>query len=270
MITILNTKSIAITWRVTNAPSQNAEHFENALLAVFAIGRNDVYPLSVSDASGSTFHTEIPSGMPIGTYDLKAVWVKDTSCGRPLDPSCIDPAWPTKCISGVRREMVKGRSVDGCCVNHKYDHRCLMGQYVEGAFAITDVASEETDPGKENPSLTIKSVASPYGLDGLSAYESAVLRGVWSGTESEYLGLPDTIREHDEEATANEAVRVSAEAARQTAETARAAAEDERASKQIMYDDSERVRAQNESERRAYENSRLDAEEERGTAELLR
>ena len=270
MITILNTKSIAITWRVTSAPSQNAEHFESALLAVFAIGRDDVYPLLVSDASGSTFHTEVPSGMPIGTYDLKAVWVKDTSSGRPLDPSCIDPAWPTKCISGVRREMVKGRSVDGCCVNHKYDHRCLMCQYVEGAFAITDVASEETDPGKENPSLTIKSVASPYGLDGLSAYESAVLRGVWSGTESEYLGLPDTIREHDEEATAHEAVRVSAEAARQTAETARAAAEDERASKQIMYDDSERVRAQNESERRAYENSRLDAEEERGTAELLR
>lgn len=249
MNTIFRDKQIRFEWRIRKTPGMDLEHFERANLGVFLIGGGEIRTLTLSSIAGGVLEGIIPSGLPAGVYDLKAMWTKNEAAQRPL-PRPLPP-----------------QRLDDCH-NWELDNRCLMVAYVDGAFAVTDVQSEETEP--LNPVLKINSFVATYGYDGMSAYESAVLRGLWSGTESEYLGLPETIREHDETATANEAVRVSAETARVAAETARVAAESERESKQIMYDDAELVRVQHENDREAYESARLDAEEARGTAESFR
>ena len=85
-----------------------------------------------------------------------------------------------------------GPHPDDPCFIHPHDHRfndrCLVRSRKDYVFALTDYPSEETATG-ESGEVTVRCASSvaTYGYDGLSAYQIAVMRGDFSGTEGEFL-----------------------------------------------------------------------------------
>ena len=184
MLTVLNSKQLMLEWTIKKSPSVDAENFSRAEVAVFAIGGDDVLALPIDSKDGGVLVAHLPEGCPVGVYDLKAVWVKngfaaeDTSGRGPRDGRGRPYGGPVPPRRGME------------VTNWKLDGRCLMCAYVDGAFALTDVAAEETLPAQNNPTVKVTSYAASYGYDGLSAYETAVLRGVTTAlTEKEWVQI---------------------------------------------------------------------------------
>lgn len=141
------------------SPGVAAEDFSRAQFAVFLIGGDDVHALRVESITNGYLDIIIPQGLPVGIYDLKALWAKNEPAARPY--------------GGPRPAHYGDNNM-----NWKYDTRCLMCSFVDGAFALTDVPSEETDGVGDYPVVRITSYVDSYGYDGLSAFETAVLRGL--------------------------------------------------------------------------------------------
>jgi hypothetical protein len=184
MLTVLNSKQLMLEWTIKKSPSVDAENFSRAEVAVFAIGGDDVLALPIDSKEGGVLMAHLPEGCPVGVYDLKAVWVKngfaagETSGRGPRDGRGRPYGGPVPPKRGME------------VTNWKLDGRCLMCAYVDGAFALTDVAAEETLPVQSNPTVKVTSYAASYGYDGLSAYETAVLRGVTTAlTEKEWVQI---------------------------------------------------------------------------------
>lgn len=176
-------RKIHIQWSVFRGTSNVPEDFSRALVKVFLIGNYEKYLLDAS-AIGGTLTADIPQGLPEGVYSLEAIWVKNYGNLMP------------------RRQTLTPEGTPGCArypgyrpndppMMHPHDHRfndrCLMRARKEYVFALTDHESEVTEAYEDEITLRLKSAVATYGYDGLSAYEIAVMRGDFNGTEGEWL-----------------------------------------------------------------------------------
>lgn len=175
METVLNSKIISIEWKILKAPGGAVEQFDRSTVRLFIIGANDVRYWSNFNISGGVVTTTIPANtLPVGVYDLKLIWGKNNTvlAGTRGFP----PHHDHRCFHGIEEWMD--------------EVRCINVAYVDGFVALTDVPGEETQPSIVAPTIKIESVTATYGYDGLSAYETAVMRDLTVAvTESEYVQL---------------------------------------------------------------------------------
>lgn len=177
-------KLVHIEWSIFRGTSHVPEDFSRALVKVFLIGTYEKYLLTAT-AQGGTLVADLPQGLPEGAYSLEAVWVKNYGNLLPkrqtLTPS-ITPPCPRR--PGPRPN-------DPCFIHpndNRFNDRCLMRSRKDYLFALTDYASEATETGASGEvTVRCSSAVATYGYDGLSAYELAVMRGDFSGSEGEYL-----------------------------------------------------------------------------------
>jgi hypothetical protein len=119
--------------------------------------------------------------------------------------------------------------------------------------------------------VRIESIASPYGYDGLSAYELAVIGGYTSGmTQNEWSRILYGYQESEANRIVAENTREQNEADRQDNENTRMANEAERESMESMRMEAEQAREQNEADRQDNENTRMANEAERESMESMR
>lgn len=180
MIYISKDRQIHVVWSIFRGTSDVHEDFSRALVKVFLIGNYEKYLLEAV-AEGGNLVFDIPQGLPEGAYSLEAIWVKNYNnllpCSDTLTPS-VD--------SGCRNQPLRWPFKHPH--DHRFNDRCIMRSRKDFVFALTEYDSESTfykDSGEAE--IKIRSAVATYGYDGLSAYEIAVLRGDFNGTEGEYL-----------------------------------------------------------------------------------
>lgn len=176
-------KLVHIEWSIFRGTSQVPEDFSRALVKMFLIGGNEKYLLTAT-AEGGKLLADLPSDLPEGAYSLEAIWVKNYGNllphRQPLTPGG-EPVCPRRPVPHPN---------DPCFIHphdNRFNDRCLMRSRKDYVFALTDYPSEETVTG-ESGEVTVRlaSAVATYGYDGLSAYQIAVMRGDFSGTEGEY------------------------------------------------------------------------------------
>lgn len=177
-------KLVHIEWSIFRGTSQVPEDFSRALVKMFLIGGNEKYLLTAT-AEGGKLLADLPGDLPEGAYSLEAIWVKNYGNllphRQPLTPGG-EPVCPRR----------PGPHPNDPCFIHPHDHRfndrCLMRSRKDYVFALTEYPGEETVTG-ESGEVTVRlaSAVATYGYDGLSAYQIAVMRGDFSGTEGEFL-----------------------------------------------------------------------------------
>ena len=177
-------KLVHIEWSIFRGTSHVPEDFSRALVKMFLIGGNEKYLLTAT-AEGGKLLADLPDGLPEGAYSLEAIWVKNYGNllphRQPLAPGG-EPVCPRR----------PGPHPNDPSFIHPHDHRfndrCLMRARKDYVFALTDYPSEETVTD-ESGEVTVRlaSAVATYGYDGLSAYQIAVMRGDFSGTEGEFL-----------------------------------------------------------------------------------
>jgi hypothetical protein len=119
--------------------------------------------------------------------------------------------------------------------------------------------------------VRIESIASPYGYDGLSAYELAVIGGYTSDmTQNEWSRILYGYQESEANRIVAENTREQNEADRQDNENTRMANEAERESMESMRMEAEQAREQNEAIRLENESSRHASERDRKVNEGAR
>ena len=176
-------KLVHIEWSIFRGTSQVPEDFSRALVKMFLIGGNEKYLLTAT-AEGGKLLADLPGDLPEGAYSLEAIWVKNYGNLLPHRQP-LTPGGEPVCL---RRP---GPHPNDPCFIHPHDNRfndrCLMRSRKDYVFALTDYPSEETVTG-ESGEVTVRLASSvaTYGYDGLSAYQIAVMRGDFSGTEGEY------------------------------------------------------------------------------------
>ena len=184
MIFVYKDRIIQIEWSIFRGTSQVPEDFSRALVKLFLVGNYEKYAVPVT-AEGGTLVAQMPQDLPDGAYSLEAIWVKNYNNLFPVKGT----GTPTVGLKNIR--------YPGPCHNdygmiHPWDHRsndrCLMRSRKEYVFAVTSYPGEETAVNEDSiVTVRINSAVATYGYDGLSAYELAVMRGDFNGTEGEYL-----------------------------------------------------------------------------------
>lgn len=157
MIYVHIDQNIAMTWRVFRGLSANEEDFTRVnLLKVFLFDRATGTRFHIhSDVRDNRIILYIPAGMlPPGVYGMDALWIKNAH-------------------SFLER--------------HDLDLRCIIRSRKDKAFAVTEYQKEATVFGEDTVKLVCKTTVATYGYDGLSAYEIAVLRGLWNGSEEDWI-----------------------------------------------------------------------------------
>lgn len=192
MIFVYKDRIIQIEWSIFRGTSQVPEDFSRALVKLFLVGNYEKYAVPVT-AEGGTLVAQMPQDLPDGAYSLEAIWVKNYNNLFP--------------VRGTDTPSVGAKNIryPGTCHNaygmlHPWDHRsndrCLMRSRKEYVFAVTSYQGEETAVNEDGSvTIRISSAVATYGYDGLSAYELAVMRGDFNGSEGEWiLSLRSPIR----------------------------------------------------------------------------
>ena len=180
MIYISKDRQIHVVWSIFRGTSDVHEDFSRALVKVFLIGNYEKYLLEAV-AEGGNLVFDIPQGLPEGAYSLEAIWVKNYNNLLPSSDT-LTPSVDSGCRNQPLRWPFKHPH------DHRFNDRCIMRSRKDYVFALTEYDSESTfykDSGDAD--IKIRSAVATYGYDGLSAYEIAVLRGDFNGTEGEYL-----------------------------------------------------------------------------------
>lgn len=184
MIFVYKDRIIQIEWSIFRGTSQVPEDFSRALVKLFLVGNYEKYAVPVT-AEGGTLVAQMPQDLPDGAYSLEAIWVKNYNNLFP--------------VRGTDTPSVGSRNIryPGPCHNdygmthpwyHRSNDRCLMRSRKEYVFAVTSYPGEETAVNQDGyVTIKISSAVATYGYDGLSAYEIAVMRGDFNGTEKDFL-----------------------------------------------------------------------------------
>lgn len=166
MLYIDKDTQIRIEWTITKGNSPVKENFDRALVKVFLIGSEDKYLVDARSERGMLV-MDVQEGMPTGVYSVETIWVKNIN------------------------------SIKDC----RYDSRSIQRSRVDNIYAVTDYDTEVNYPDEDGTAVVkIQSKVATYGYDGLSAYEIAVLRGDFNGSESEWLkwvhqGILDNVKD---------------------------------------------------------------------------
>lgn len=153
METIFNRRKIDIEWTILRGQSHVREEFGRALVKLFLIGGGEKYLIDTLMTSNGVVTAEVPEGLPEGVYSVELIWVKNADSLR-----------------GTR-----------------WHDRCVSRAHKDGLFALTEYADEANNSATGPVRIQLTSQVATYGYDGLNAYETAVLRGDFTGTEGEWL-----------------------------------------------------------------------------------
>lgn len=151
IIYIYKDRKIHIEWTIFKGTSPVTEDFDKALLKVFLIGK-EKYLINATPKNG-TLYIDLPEGLREGVYSIEAIWVKN---------------------KGILKDQ-------------RFNDRCISRSRKDYLFAITEYEEEATNIGEGAVLVKAKTSVATYGYDGLSAYEIAVLRGDFDGSEGEWL-----------------------------------------------------------------------------------
>lgn len=184
MIYLLNDRLIHIQWSIFKGTSQVREDFSRALVKVFLIGPDEKYLLNATAQNG-TLAMDVPQGLPEGAYSIECIYVKNYENLLPVRGT-LTPSGEPVCHRFPWSHPHNPHSI------HPHDHRsndrCLMRSRMDYVFALTSVPSETDGVSSDGEAtLRFKSSVASYGYDGLSAYEIAVMRGDFNGSEGEWL-----------------------------------------------------------------------------------
>lgn len=184
MIYLLNDRLIHIQWSIFKGTSQVREDFSRALVKVFLIGPDEKYLLNATAQNG-TLAMDVPQGLPEGAYSIECIYVKNYENLLPVRGT-LTPSGEPVCHRFPWSHPHNPHSI------HPHDHRsndrCLMRSRMDYVFALTSVPSEADGVSSDGEAtLRFKSSVASYGYDGLSAYEIAVMRGDFNGSEGEWL-----------------------------------------------------------------------------------
>ena len=190
----INKKSkITIYWKIWRGVNKVTENFGSTStnLKVFLMGHDDVLVLNPS------VDTEVDPG-----YEVLKMTISEGKLG--VGAYGIKAVWT------------------------KNDGRDLLTSMRSGVFGITDSDAEASATDEE---IRLVSSVESYGRDGMSAFETAVMRNLNNGISSEV------------EWVGNEATRIADEEARDIAEKAREDAEEAREAKRVdTFNDNEETR----------------------------
>lgn len=151
MIALYNGDAQTVRMTIYRGTTCRREDLSRADVKVFLIGGNDKKYLD-HEVKDNMIYVTIPEGMAPDAYSIQVVWAKN-------------------------RQSLKRMHINSSAYNMAY---------VENAFCITEHADEATNLASGQV-VDIKTKVATYGYDGLNSYEMAVVRGDWSGTESEWL-----------------------------------------------------------------------------------
>lgn len=184
MIFVYKDRIIQIEWSIFRGTSQVPEDFSRALVKLFLVGNYEKYAIPVT-AEGGTLVAQMPQDLPDGAYSLEAIWVKNYNNLFPVRGTDT----PSVGVKDIRYPIACHSSYG---MMHPWDHRsndrCLMRSRKEYVFAVTSYPGEETAVNQDGyVTIKISSAVATYGYDGLSAYEIAVMRGDFNGTEKDFL-----------------------------------------------------------------------------------
>lgn len=149
--------SIDVTWSIYKGAGSIKESFGGTGLKVFLNGAGNTWVVehSISDTGDVVITT--PATLPAGTYSLRAIWIKNNG-----NLPCRFP-----------------------------NNRNIITADAENVFAI----SHDNQYATDDYSVSVYTGAVPFGNDGLSAYQIAVLHGEtksedeWIKTIGEYRGV---------------------------------------------------------------------------------
>lgn len=184
MIYLLNNRLIHIEWSIFKGTSQVREDFSRSLVKVFLIGPDEKYLLNATAQNG-TLTMDVPQGLPEGAYSIECIYVKNYESLLSVRGT-LTPSGEPVCHRFPWGHPHNPHSI------HPHDHRsndrCLMRSRMDYVFALTSVPSEADGVSSDGEAtLRFKSSVASYGYDGLSAYEIAVMRGDFNGSEGEWL-----------------------------------------------------------------------------------
>lgn len=180
MLTIYKDRLIHIEWTIYKGTSSVREDFTRALVKCFLIGPREKYLVNATAQSG-TLYIELPQGLEEGAYSIEAIYVKNQGN---LTPRC-EPLSPCNAPDYRRTPYPPFKPHDA-----RYNDRCIMRSRRDCLFAITEYEQEEEGvPTASSGEVTLRfsTSTSSYGYDGLSAYEIAVMRGDFNGSEKEFI-----------------------------------------------------------------------------------
>lgn len=180
MLTIYKDRLIHIEWTIYKGTSSVREDFTRALVKCFLIGPREKYLVNATAQSG-TLYIELPQGLEEGSYSIEAIYVKNQGN---LTPRC-EPLSPCNAPDYRRTPYPPFKPHDA-----RYNDRCIMRSRRDCLFAITEYEQEEEGvPTASSGEVTLRfnTSTSSYGYDGLSAYEIAVMRGDFNGSEKEFI-----------------------------------------------------------------------------------
>ena len=171
--TVYKNDRIPIDFEIFKGTSNVREDFSRALLKVFLVTRDNKYVVQDFEAVDGIIAFMIPEELCEGSYSLEAIWLKNWE--------------PVSVKKGIERNPH----------DIGFSHDSLMRARHDFAFSVTEYEEERTVyPGER---IHVKSNVASYGYDGLGAYELSVMRGVFSGTEEEFIHLYTVNVEHVDE-----------------------------------------------------------------------
>lgn len=180
MLTIYKDRLIHIEWTIYKGTSSVREDFTRALVKCFLIGPREKYLVNATAQSG-TLYIELPQGLEEGSYSIEAIYVKNQGNLTPRR----EPLSPGNAPDYRRTPYPPFKPHDA-----RYNDRCIMRSRRDCLFAITEYEQEEEGvPTASSGEVTLRfsTSTSSYGYDGLSAYEIAVMRGDFNGSEGDYV-----------------------------------------------------------------------------------
>lgn len=180
MLTIFKDRLIHIEWTIFKGTSNVREDFTRALVKCFLIGPREKYLVEATAKEGTLF-INLPQGLEEGAYSIEVIYVKNQGNLTPRR----EPLSPSNAPDYRRTPYPPFTPHDA-----RFNDRCIMRSRRDCLFAITEYEQEEEGvPTFSSGEVTLRfntSTAS-YGYDGLSAYEIAVMRGDFNGSEGEWI-----------------------------------------------------------------------------------
>lgn len=162
MITLYKNNPLPLDWEIFKGVGNAHEDFTRALISVFLIGAGNKIAINEYSVNDGVITFDIPVGLREGTYSLQLLYFKNWQ--------------PYSVKRGNEKEPISFR------------HDALMEAKADFVFSVTEYEEEQNLP-TQCARIHVKSNISSYGYDGLGAYELSVLRGIYNGTEEEFVTM---------------------------------------------------------------------------------
>lgn len=164
MLYIPTNVRIDLEWSVKKGAGNEAEDFSRSIASLFLFSDANRWPVPCEADYQGVVSAQLPETLPEGVYSLELLWIKN-------DKSINE----TRCVQRTRKTCV-----------FVIDASVRATGSTRAVSPLPDIAPISNPSFGQPVTLKISTVAAPYGYDGLSAYESAVLRGTTTLDEYEW------------------------------------------------------------------------------------